>query len=91
MIQELIVGVPNQYDLIVRGRLVAWTEDIEADIYSFKKTGSGLDEDDDSPPPVQSTPTCKMLTRAAKLTDKTTIRILIWFWFHPGSGYNSSN
>jgi len=28
MVQELIVGVLNQYELTVRGQLAAWNEDI---------------------------------------------------------------
>jgi len=32
------------------------------------KTGSGTDEDDESPPPIQSTPICKVLTQSAKST-----------------------
>ena len=42
MIQELLHGVPNQYELTLRGRPVAWTEDIWADVYQFRKSGNGL-------------------------------------------------
>lgn len=41
MTQEL-GGVPNQYELTVRGRPVAWTKDTWAEVYSFQKGGSNL-------------------------------------------------
>ena len=42
MVQELIHGVPNQFELTVRGRPLAWTEDIWSEVYNFKKSGNGL-------------------------------------------------
>jgi hypothetical protein len=37
IILELVEGAPNQYELTVRGRKVAWTEDVWAHVYSFRK------------------------------------------------------
>jgi len=42
MVQELIIGVLNQYELTVRGQSATWNEDIWTDVYEFKKTRSGL-------------------------------------------------
>jgi hypothetical protein len=42
MIQELVGGVPNQYELTVRGRPVSWTEEVWAEVYGFGKSGVGL-------------------------------------------------
>jgi len=42
MVQELITGVLNQYELTMRGRPIAWTEDVWADVYSFERSGLGL-------------------------------------------------
>jgi hypothetical protein len=39
IIRELVEGAPNQYELTVRGRKVAWTEDVWARVYSFRKYG----------------------------------------------------
>ncbi len=42
MIQELIVGASNQYELTVRGRLGTWTNEVWVKVYGFPKKGSGL-------------------------------------------------
>jgi hypothetical protein len=42
MIQELIVGASNQYELTVRGRPQTWTDEVWGKVYGFPKKGSGL-------------------------------------------------
>lgn len=42
VIQELIFGAPNQYELTVRGRPEAWTKAIWAGVYGFAQGGLGL-------------------------------------------------
>src|SRR5664279_1579694 len=42
MIQELVVGASNQYELTVRGRPQTWTDEVWAKVYGFPKKGSGL-------------------------------------------------
>jgi rRNA processing protein Krr1/Pno1 len=42
MIQELVVGVSNQYQLTVRGRPVTWTDELWSKVYEFRPRGAGL-------------------------------------------------
>jgi hypothetical protein len=42
IIEELIVGASNQYELTMRGRPGTWTDEVWAKVYGFSKKGFGL-------------------------------------------------